>query len=316
MGKLLNIVFKIVLSVQLVWCRVSFAGTDILYSQKDRMDFLYSIKSWKIAMSIISLQTGRDDVLSVARHLKKSGVDLNDKIPLNQKNGEIFFNGEKIGITTYGIQYKGIVLKYNFSKSYKQNFDIFLEKISKKNDSYSKISIFMNKAYADIVGIPKADISKLSIKFSYAAAALTTVAFLVSAPEWLVLGSALATAVYASVGLVYRDEELGVPEIYDFTCLENGKGFSFKTKEDSVIKTTRVQPGTIFVETLTKSGTSLSKRATKYQTDLFSIITKACNANNSQVVKDLRENLATKKTSQDTGVKSKTSNSSSATGVQ
>ena len=153
MGKLLNIVFKIVLSVQLVWCRVSFAGTDILYSQKDRMDFLYSIKSWKIAMSIISLQTGRDDVLSVARHLKKSGVDLNDKIPLNQKNGEIFFNGEKIGITTYGIQYKGIVLKYNFSKSYKQNFDIFLEKISKKNDSYSKILIFMNKAYADIASI-------------------------------------------------------------------------------------------------------------------------------------------------------------------
>lgn len=278
----LNLVFRLFLGFQFLWCQVAFANNENIYTTADRMTLMTAMPNLMSALDVVSLYTGKEDVKAVISKLKKHGISLSEKMPLTMKDGNLYYNAEKFGISNSGLTYKGIVLKYNYSKSFEQNYESFLSKLE-KNGNYSIQSLFINNANASEKSQQADSIAGLAL-------IATVGAFLFEAPMWVVGVGIASIVLFGGLSVAYADElDSGVTGVRDFNCLPNG--WSVKNKEGTVINTTKDKAGSIQVETINKAGAKSVKPATDTQIALFKANEKLCEAGNSQVVKEIKEKI-------------------------
>lgn len=277
----MKLTFVMFICLQLILPQSVFAsGPNI--TKEDRLQLLSATHNWQSALDIVSLYSSNETVSAVKAHMKRNGIGLETKINFSQQGDHYFLGKDKLIVTEKGINYNGLVFKYDFSKSYDANYLDFYNRLS-ANSKFSLMPLFIDTAFAES--------KNLKILCAELAAALTYAAFVSHAPQWVVVAGVGITIVIAGTAVAYADElGSGVAGLRDINCLANG--WSVTTKEGKTIATTEDSNGKIYIETRGQSEKNQPTLATGMQAELFAINKRLCDAGNSPAIKEVKEKLA------------------------
>jgi hypothetical protein len=277
----LGMIVKAFLAIQFLFVQTALAG-KFEFNTQDRMALMTSIPNWNSAFSIVSKKVSKEDIAHVTSKLKDAGIDLNSNMGLVQTGNKLYIGNQEVVISGNQITFNGAGFKYNSSKSFEANYNEFYEKLAKSNHA-SIINLFITNAYAS----SKSDLSQ---KYAGTAALLTFVAFLMEAPAWLIASGVVITAALVGVSVAYAgDLEKGALSIRDFNCIPHG--WSLTLSDGKKIDTVVADKDSVFVEITTKDGKKTRNPASEEQSKVFWVNQKVCEAKDSKLISELKQNL-------------------------
>lgn len=267
-------IFKCLLAFQFVWVQhASATNTDNSLNQKVAM--IASIQSLQTGLDLVSLEAGKADIAEATTQLKNAGVDVSQKINLSFKNGSLFLGPDEIKINKNEMNYKGMIFRYNSSRSFSQNIESFTKRLSPQ-EAYSKFSLFINYAHA----VNKKD---AAVAVTAAATVLGIVGFVVASIPLAAVGAAVGVASFTTA--LAAEEGPSYKDVKEFKCLADG--WTLKTKQGVIVKATESSSGDVQVEVVGKSGEKTIKTLSGAHKDSFLYTKRTCAEGNGKMAQSM-----------------------------